>query len=230
MSTQTATILQPESLNEISLKQYQKFLTASETLEGELLNHKMISLFCGMTLKESLMIKLTSVREIVNDINTLFEAEKPFQQRFFIGKVEFGFIPNLQDMSFGEFIDLDTNLGDWQLMNRAMATLYRPIIDEVGDKYEIEEYEGTDKYQEIMQFAPLGVVFGAVVFFWNLSNALLKAIQSSLVEELVQEATQEQSNLVKSGVGTQASMLSQQENLRELMKLLPMDLPNALPI
>ena len=38
--------------------------------------------------------------------------------------VEYGFIPNLDDMSFGEYVDLDTYIGDWQNIHRAMAVLY----------------------------------------------------------------------------------------------------------
>ena len=221
------TIQQPENLNEISLKQYQVFLKDSENIEGHFLNQRMVSLFCGVSLSETLMISKKSIDEVVNDINALFEGDQALQQRFKIGSQEFGFIPSLEDMSFGEFVDLDSTIGDWDNMHLAMATMFRPITHTVGDKYDIEEYTGQDKYADVMRFAPLGAVFGALVFFWSLSNELLKATQASLVEELVMETTQEQRSLVKSGVGTLASTLSQEDNLRTLLKLLPVQLPSA---
>ena len=45
-------------------------------------------------------------------------------------------------MSFGEYIDLDTNIGDWQKIEKAMAVLYRPVIKEYGNLYDIEDYLG----------------------------------------------------------------------------------------
>ena len=33
----------------------------------------------------------------------------------------------LDDMTLGEYIDLDNTLGEWQEMHKAMSILYRPI-------------------------------------------------------------------------------------------------------
>ena len=89
-----------------------------------------------------------------------------------------------------------------------MAILFRPITKRIGDKYLIEDYEGSDKYSELMQFAPLGAVMGAVVFFYHLSKELANYSLASLQEELLAEASTEQlTNLVKSGAGTAASTL-----------------------
>lgn len=203
-----ATINVPENLNEISLKQYQRFLQISELMEGDMLNQKMVSIFCSIPFRDSLMIKRKDIVSTANEIGALFEKEQELQRSFKIGKVEFGFIPSLEDITAGEFSDLDTYLGDWKEMHKAMAVLFRPITKQVGDKYLIEDYEGSDKYSEIMQFAPLGAVMGAVVFFYHLSKELANYSLASLQEDLLQEASTEQLiNLVKSGDGTEASML-----------------------
>ena len=203
-----ATINVPENLNEISLKQYQRFLQVSEIMEGDMLNQKMVSIFCSIPFRDSLMIKRKDIVTTANEIGVLFEKEQALQRTFKVGKVEFGFIPSLEDITAGEFSDLDTYLGDWKEMHKAMAVLFRPITKRVGDKYLIEDYEGSDKYSEIMQFAPLGAVMGAVVFFYHLSKELANYSLASLQEELLQEVSTEQlTNLVKSGVGTEASTL-----------------------
>ena len=215
------TVLQPESLDEISLAQYQKFLIASETIEGHFLNQKMISLFFLMCLSEALMIKKTSVDDLCTTINELFDEEQPLQKIFKIGNKEFGFIPNLEELTMGEFIDLDTYLGDWKEMHRAMAVLYRPVTNKYKDTYEIEQYESSDKYAEVMKYAGMGAVMGAVGFFWNLSNELIRASQASLQEELTQEIIQQLRSLQEDGDGTLASMHSQVEDLIKLT--LPQD-------
>ena len=47
--------------------------------------------------------------------------------------VEFGFVPKLDELSFGEFIDLDKYLQDWDSMHKAMAVLFRPVSMMIPD-------------------------------------------------------------------------------------------------
>jgi hypothetical protein len=61
-----------------------------------------------------------------------------------------------------------------------MSVLYRPIKLSKGGKYIIEDYEGTRLISERMLKMPLSVVMGSMVFFYNLTNALLKAIPNYL--------------------------------------------------
>ena len=74
-------------------------------------------------------------------------------------------------------------------MHKAMAVLYRPIKQKLGARYLIEDYEGSHKYSEAMKEMPLGIVMGAMVFFYNLTNALLKAIPSYLERQAKKEQT-----------------------------------------
>ena len=110
----------------------------------------------------------------------MFKEKPKFQHRFKIQDTEFGFIPDLENISFGEFIDLSKNITDVDNWNKAMAVMYRPIIDSKGDKYSIEDYKGSNTYSEVMKFAPLGVTLGANVFFWTLRNDLLNSSLSYL--------------------------------------------------
>ena len=216
-----ATLTIPENLNEISLVQYQRFLVASE-IEGmgqDFLDRKMVSIFCSMSFSDTLQIKQKDIRETCEHLNNLFEGEQAFQQTFKIKDTEFGFIPSLEDITAGEFADLDNYLGDWEHMNKAMAVLYRPTTTKIKDKYLIEDYQGSDKHSELMQFAPLGVVLGAVFFFLNLSKALSKAIQVSLREEMLEESIQLVRSSQQSGDGTAAFTRSLEESLRALLQV-----------
>ena len=96
----------PTTLNEIKLQQYQKFLQiAKENEESEFLQQKMVQLFCEIDLKDVALIRYKDVMEITNSINTMFESEHKFIQRFKLGGTEFGFIPNLENMTTGEYMD-----------------------------------------------------------------------------------------------------------------------------
>lgn len=209
----------PTTLNDIKLAQYQKFLSiAKDNEESEFLQQKMVQLFCGIDLKDVAQIRYKDVAEITANINNLFTKENHLIQRFKMGGVEFGFIPNLDEMSTGEYMDLDTYITDWDTMHNAMAVLYRPITNKLGNKYQIEEYKGSITYAEVMRHAPLDVVLGAMVFFYNLGNDLLKSTINYLEKNQEVQDILTKHNLENVGDGIQVSMLLLKETLEDLMK------------
>jgi len=209
----------PTTLNDIKLAQYQKFLSiAKDNEESEFLQQKMVQLFCGIDLKDVAQIRYKDVAEITANINNLFTKENVFIQRFKMGGVEFGFIPNLDEMSTGEYMDLDTYITDWETMHNAMAVLYRPITNKLGNKYQIEDYKGSVTYADVMRHAPLDVVLGAMVFFYNLGNDLLKSTINYLENNPEVQNILNKHNLENVGDGMQVSMLLLKETLEDLMK------------
>jgi len=209
----------PTTLNDIKLAQYQKFLSiAKDNEESEFLQQKMVQLFCGIDLKDVAQIRYKDVAEITANINSLFTKENAFIQRFKMGGVEFGFIPNLDEMSTGEYMDLDNYITDWDTMHNAMAVLYRPITNKLGNKYQIEEYKGSITYADVMRHAPLDVVLGAMVFFYTLGNDLLKSTINYLETNQEVQNILTKHNLENVGDGIQVSMLLLKETLEDLMK------------
>ena len=77
---------------------------------------------------------------IVTTLTEMFESKPNLVTNFNIGKVEYGFHPELDDLTLGEYIDLDTFIGDWKNIEKAMSVLYRPVISKLKGKYLIEEY------------------------------------------------------------------------------------------
>jgi len=210
----------PTKLNEIKLHQYQKFLSiAKDNEDEEFLQQKMIQIFCGVDLKNVLNFKYKDIVEITTTLSTMFNDSHSFVQRFKMNGIEFGFIPNLEDISFGEYTDLDTYITDWDNMHKAMAVLYRPITSKgFNNTYSITDYNGTNEYAEIMKNIPLDVCLGSIVFFYNLGNELLKATIHYL------ENNQEVQNILqlqtsgKNGDGTIQSMLLLKETLENLIQ------------
>lgn len=203
-------ILVPTSLSEITLEQYQKFekVNTEENQDTNFLMHKMVEVFCNLDLKDVAKIRFNYVKSILNDLNGLFNTKDELIPTFTLKGIEYGFIPALDDMTLGEYIDLDENFSSWETMHKAMAVLYRPITMKSKDKYQIEEYKGAD-LAETMKQMPLNVVMSAMVFFYRLNNELLQTTLNYLNQELPKQMTMEQrQTLAKSGDGIKASMES----------------------
>jgi hypothetical protein len=198
----------PEKLSDITLEQYQKFakLNTEENQNSNFLLHKMVEIFCRLDLKDIARIKYQYVNSIVSDLNNIFNTKTELIQTFKLKGVEYGFIPKLDDITLGEYIDLDNNISDWETMHKAMAVLYRPITLQKGDRYQIEEYtakEDTEKFKDM----PLDVVMGSLVFFWSLSSELLQTTLKYLAKEMEGNlTTQQRQALEESGVGISQSM------------------------
>jgi hypothetical protein len=219
----------PTSLDEITLSQYQEYLkVVDQNKDEEFIAQKMISIFCNIKMSYVQMIKYSDAVAIINTITKMFDSKPKLIQRFKLNDMEFGFIPNLEDMSFGEYIDLETTIGSWETMNKAMAVMYRPIVKSKKEQYEIAKYTGTELLEEVMKFAPLSVVFSSMLFFWNLSSDLLQATMDYLEEEVTEMNTHLKHNLEESGDGIIQSIQSLKATLQDLMQLPSYQLGNAL--
>jgi hypothetical protein len=190
----------PESLNEVTLSQYQKWVKIiDEEKISTFFQQKMIEIFCSADLKKILQMKVKDVDEVTSNIDNLFNEKPLFVPTFKLGEVEFGFIPQLDEMTFGEYIDLDNYLTDWETMNKAMSVLFRPILHKRKGKYVIEDYKGSDTYN--LSEMPLNVVMGALVFFCNLRNELQKHILNYLKTQEEVEIPQGLKDSLKNGIG-----------------------------
>ena len=223
----------PTDLSEITLKRYQAYIDMQEkSNDEEFVAQKMIEIFCDIQLKDIVKIKLTSLQELVAHFITLFDVKPKFKPTFKIKDMEFGFIPELEEISFAEYVDLESTLSSWSTFHRAMAKLYRPITKKHGEKYQIAEYNPSPEMEELMKFAPLDVCIAASLFFWNLGNELLPATLNYLEKEIKKNPEllttfQKQLNLPNDGDGIKAYMHSLKEMLQSSMRLPSSDLLNA---
>jgi hypothetical protein len=226
----------PSTLNEIPLKHYQDFLKVqSNSSDEEFVAQKMVEIFCGIRLIEVAKIKLTSLNELIAHFTTLFNQTPKFTPTFKIGDIEFGFIPELEEITFGEYVDLDSHLQSWDKFHKAMAVLYRPIKTRSGEKYEIAEYNPNKDMEELMQYAPLDVCIAASVFFWTLESDLLQATLNYLETEMKKEKNLSQTlakqlNLANDGDGISHFMRSLKEMSQNLTTSPNQGLLNVLPI
>ena len=205
----------PTSLNEITLGQYQKYLKIAENNpDGNFLDAKMIEIFCGIPLSDSYKIKMSSVRAIVDILVDLLQSKPDHVERFKIGETEFGFIPDLDEMSLGEYIDLDNNASQWENMHIAMNVLYRPIKTSKLGKYNIEDYNV--KNPEAMKDMPLGAAIGSLFFFYNLGIELANHTILYSNNQAEMGIYQDQLTSIENGDGINQFMVSLTEILQNL--------------
>ena len=203
----------PSSLKEVKLKDYQDYLLIEEPT-----NDDMLKCILNIDQKELGKIKASDVDFLLGHVINLFEEKQELIPKFKMYGIEYGFIPNLDEITYGENKDVTAYINDWGTMHKAMAVLFRPIKQKQRDKYIIEEYEGSHKYSEVMKEMPLNVVMGAMVFFYNLTNVLLKSIPSFLEKEIAKE--QMQGVISKeNGEAIQNSILLLNQTLQDLEKL-----------
>lgn len=197
-------LLVPTSLHDIPLKHYQKFIKTFENADDYTEDYaalKMLEIFCGVPYSEAIKFKVGDINRVVSKLNEAL-AEKPsLINRFKLGSTEFGFVPELNDLTFGEFVDIESNITDWDNMHKAMAVLYRPIVKKYKKKYEIEKYRG-DNWYDAMLDMPASVAVSAIVFFYNLETDLLNlTLDSGQVPSLQTQTSTQTQTLTKSGGG-----------------------------
>ena len=207
-------LIVPNKLSEITLKQYQKFIKIQETNKDDaFLRYKMIEIFCNIDAEAVRKMRLTDTDKIIGILNKIFEEKPQLTETFKLGDVEYGFIPKLEDISLGEYVDLDTYIGNWEKMHVAMNVLYRPIKDKIKDKYTIKEYN-TDAEKPLDEI-PLDIVFGAIFFFYNLGIDLSKTMMNYLETEGEQNLMHKQI-LGENGDGINQSLPLLKEILEDL--------------
>jgi len=202
----------PSNLSEIKLIQYKKYMQVLEANKDELENKdtflslKILEIFCNIPYQTAMKIAVNDVNRIVNKISKLLNDQQELVRTFTMGKTKFGFIPKLDDMSFGEYIDLDTNISDWKKMEKAMAVLYRPVVEKNGKHYSIKGYNGSEVRMRSEKFKKMKAVDvnSCLVFFWTLGNELSTILPLYLMERMkeVKQSLQMKSSQV-SGVGSE---------------------------
>ena len=228
MARKTIELEVPTTLADIKLWQYQKYIKvvdahkdAEQTEElNNFLNMKLVEIFCNVSLKEVSKISVRGYKRILDILNKAFEEKPKLVQRFELEGVDMGFIPKLDDISLGEYIDIENNISDWQKIHKAMAVLYRPVNFKLGNKYGIAPYEAKEEVQEIMKEMPLNVVLSSMVFFYSLGKVLLRAIPKYMKKNMTTtQISQLEQHLQKNGVGINQFMHSLKGMSYDLIKL-----------
>ena len=180
----------PTHINDITLEQYQRFaLINTEEQDKEFFMFKTIEIFCGVDIALVSKMRLKDAESISNEVLEVLQQNVPFTNKFELEGVKYGFIPDLQAISLGEFIDLEEGLSKDKDFHKAASVMFRPIVKEFGELYTIDGYEASTEMHHVMKQAPVGVISAAIVFFYSIAKELLKASQDFSSQEKAEAMT-----------------------------------------
>ncbi len=124
-----------------------------------------------------------------------------------IDGIRYGFHPDLDSITLGEYADLEhfIKIGVEKNMPEVMAILYRPIVKEENNLYTIEAYDGEIKLRaEVMKKMSSQQVQNALVFFYHFGRTFAKTMQLFLMDKLkVMKKQSPATPLQKNGVGSE---------------------------
>jgi hypothetical protein len=186
----------PETLNDLTLLQWQKYtLIIDKDSEEDFANRKVLQIFYGIKNEHYDSLKIKDIGLMVDELSAALTEKPSLVMRFELDGIEYGFVPYLDDITFGEFVDLDkySNVKDY---HKLMSILYRPIKKTSGKTYSIEKYKGS---HERLNNMPLGVALSAAAFFFDIGLQLtIDTLKFSTppTEELIKKR-----DLVLNGLG-----------------------------
>ena len=132
-------------------------------------------------------LALSDVAVIMSKIAELQAKQDTTLKRIIeINDVEYGFMPDLDKISLGEYADVEQFIknGIENNLPELMAVLYRPIKEKKNDIYIIDSYDGDIRLraEEIKQMSAEQVQ-SALVFFYNFVKELSLILPSYLMEK-----------------------------------------------
>ena len=151
-------------------------------------------------------LELADVAVLMTRIGDLQrEADTRLARIIEIDGKRYGFHPDLESITLGEYADIETFIKNdiQEHLPELMAVLYRPIVEEKNGLYTIEAYDGEIKLRAAeMKKMSSQQVQNALVFFYNFGREFVGTMQLFLMEKLKEMKMQSQQTVLqKNGVG-----------------------------
>jgi hypothetical protein len=141
----------PTHLSEVPLYQMVEYNSLPHQEETER-GIKAVSIFLGLTNSETARLPLKVLNKAVEHISKFLNETPELQTTFEHKGVKYGFIPNIDDITTGEFIDIENYQKEPKDTYKVLSVLYRPIIKEgQGKRYLIAPYKGEVSLQMLLQ-------------------------------------------------------------------------------
>lgn len=132
----------------ITIENYVKIFKIKDFFSEDYFAAKLINIVTGAPVEDLLQVDYEKVNYVANYLMTLFPTDKPkFIDRFELNGVHYGFFPNWKDLTFAEFVDLDTISTKkpdeiLDMLHILAAIMFRPIVSEKSQhEFEIEKYD-----------------------------------------------------------------------------------------
>jgi hypothetical protein len=158
-------------------------VSANESLSDITKQITCVNIITGVSVAELAKVQKKQISEIYLKLFALMETE-PVDKLSDVIQIDgqkYGFIPDINAITLGEFSDIDTLSSEgFSAFNKMLAVLYRPLVLQTGDLYTITDYHSEDektKQQREVTFLKKMNYYtaqSAIWFFFHSAKQLLK--------------------------------------------------------
>jgi hypothetical protein len=194
----------PTSYADITLKQWIDLQNELEAYKDDAnaVTALMLYHLCGLEPKYMKGIAVDDYLLVKTELESfLNNTDLPLQRIITIDGIEYGFEPNLSQMSYGAYADI-TQYKDLTIDKnwaKIMSVLYRPVKHKKAEMYSIEAYEGVMR-EELFLKVGMDVHFGTLFFFvhtlMDLLNATLKSTMEKDIHPNIKQILQRSGQLI----------------------------------
>ena len=176
------------------------------TLQTEEDRFKRVASCADITIEELRTAPMSEVIQADEHLKRIAEEETGRHLKVIeLNGQQYGFIPNWQEFSLGEWIDIEEYSADfWNNAHKIMSILYRPLVRRQGDAHTIEKYTAKED-SEVFKQLPADLFGGCILFFLSSKRTLLHTMKSSLLK-----VAESLTNSALNGDGIQVSTPSQE--------------------
>jgi len=162
----------------ITVKQYVDFILNEGNEVGQ------VSAIIGQSKDFVRQLSPEQMQNAINAFKSVIDEPQANKQNKW---KDYGFVPDINAISFGEWLDLDSNCKDFpKNLTKILAILYRPISNQLGNKYSIEPYNASHlKNADDFNDMPLSIANGALVFFSTIEKELVNTSLQFLDSEVM---------------------------------------------
>ena len=172
----------------INIEQYVKIAKLKDLLSDDYYAAKLISIMSNAPVQELLESDYDHVNYLAAYILNLIPKQIPeFQDKFELDGVKYGFFPRWQDLSYAEFVDMDTIVTRKEdemlnMLHILAAVMFRPIVSELSEhNFEIEKYDVKTMVKRAELFKEklnVRYVLGAQSFFFKIREEIFSLYPS----------------------------------------------------
>ena len=177
----------PTDWTGITIEMYQKFEKLKrKKLKEQDFNIEVLGIICGLDKEMIDRMEARSLNKVLKSIS--FLAIEPntdeLQKKVEWNGVKYGFIPNISEITTGEYVDIEEHCKDGQKnLHKIMSILYRPIVKETKTRYSIAEYKPSEELEEQFLDFPVLPSISALSFFFHLGKTLPSVLVKYLRKE-----------------------------------------------
>lgn len=176
----------------ISIEDYVKVYKIKDIFVDEYFAVKLLNILSGAPIEKLMGVNYIIIEKLATYAMNQFPTERTnFTPKVEFKGVKYGFLPNWKELSFGEFIDLDTLMSKkgTELLDNIhiiMGIFYRPIVEEKKGNYKIEKYDVDKMLERADLFKQLDSKYfiGSQFFFHRFVRKYLDHSQQSLMPKM----------------------------------------------